>query len=132
MNAIPRTNPHIIFSSEPIEHFRKNRTENFLTVRDLMDAIRCLNDDFEKVFGSRFQFQFDLLDGHVCVATNFGSLTVYSDADKDDHPKQVQLDMAYVGMIMMSSYVHNRDLGDLPRGVKVLVSSQSMLNGNDE
>lgn len=128
MNAIPRTNPHIIFSSEPIEHFRKNRTENFPTDLDLFNAISRLNDGFMDAFGSRFQFQFQYDDGYLRVASEFGTLTVFA-ADEIDDPHQVQMDLAYVAMFMFWDHVNNRDHDELRRGVNVLVASQAGMAG---
>lgn len=131
MNAIPRSKPLIIFSSEPMEHFRKNRTENFPKDLDLLDTIRRLNDGFMDAFGSRFQFQFHPEDGYLRVASDFGTLTVIA-ADEIDDAHQVQMDLAYVAMFMFWDCVNNRDPADLRRGVQLFVASQNGMNDASE
>lgn len=124
MNAISRTNPLIIFSSEPIEHFRKNRNENFRGDFDLLEAVRRMNDGFMDEYGSRFQFQFHPKDGYLRVVSEFGTLTVVA-ADVIDDLHQVQMDLTYVAMFMFWDCVNNRDPADLRRGINLLVPSRA-------
>ncbi len=130
MNAPVRSKP-IIFSSEPIEHFRKNRTEHFPCEWELLNGMRRLNDEFQEEFGSRFQLQFHPEDGYVRVVSALGTLIVAA-ADEIDDPHQVQMDLTYIAMLVLFGCVKERDPKDLQQGSRLLVFSQIGKNDGEE